>query len=116
MGGLGELAFARAVGPGQGRGGSPELEKMAVGKLVEAGEDGCGGREKGQPLRALRFTRAPANPSAYGGVVAGSGGNGIASRRTLDLVCFFSFFGKQNSFFLKLECAAGNLISCTRTL
>jgi hypothetical protein len=62
---------------------------MAVGKLVEAGEDGCGGREKGQPLRALRFTRAPANPSAYGGVVAGGGGNGIASRRTLDLVCFF---------------------------
>jgi len=105
MGGLGELAAAGAVRPGRGGGGSPELEKMAASELAEAGEDdGGGGRGRGPPPRALGFAEHPRR------------GEGVASRGTLVLSCFFSFFGNQNSFFLKLECAAGNWISCTRTL
>jgi len=81
MGGLGELAAAGAVRPGRGGGGSPELEKMAASELAEAGEDdGGGGRGRGPPPRALGFAEHPRR------------GEGVASRRTLDLSCFFFLF------------------------
>jgi len=48
MGDLEELAAIEAVGPGQGQGGSAELEKVAAGELVRAREDGGSGGERGR--------------------------------------------------------------------
>jgi hypothetical protein len=77
----GQLRGAGATGPVRpslGRGGSPKLEKMST---VE-----------GERKRA----------AAAGARVHRTRGEAVGRR------CFFSFFGSQNNFFLKLECAAGN--------
>ena len=57
MGDLGELAAARAVGPGWGERGSSELEKMVAVGEGEEGSHHCGG--------TVACIRVGANPRSF---------------------------------------------------
>lgn len=51
------------AGSSRGRGGSPELEKMAMGELVEAGEVGGGRRgEGGEAAAGVRVRQSSSEP------------------------------------------------------